>query len=151
MAGHSHSTNIKYRKDRQDSARSQLFLKIRKKLENILREEGKVSERALSLARENKFSKEKVYQIWEKISQEKGSVITLRSLYQALFGIVIYVEDVGKVDKEVVNQLKLKELPLPLLSNYFQLVYHLGIELKEKNGEYNNLEEYLLTTLPLEV
>ena len=63
MAGHSHSANIKHRKGRQDSARSQLFIKIRKKLENILREEGKISEKSLTLARENKFPKEKVYQI----------------------------------------------------------------------------------------
>ena len=64
MAGHSHSANIKYRKDRQDSARSQIFIKLRRKLENIVREEGKISEKSLSLARENKFPKEKVYQIY---------------------------------------------------------------------------------------
>jgi transcriptional/translational regulatory protein YebC/TACO1 len=63
MAGHSHSANIKYRKDRQDSARSQLFLKIRRKIENIIREEGEVNEKSLSIARENRFPKEKVYQI----------------------------------------------------------------------------------------
>ena len=63
MAGHSHSANIKYRKDRQDSARSQLFLKVRKKIENIIREEHEINEKSLSIARENKFPKEKVYQI----------------------------------------------------------------------------------------
>jgi hypothetical protein len=52
-----------------------------------------------------------------------------------------------KISKEVINQLNLKELPLTLLSRYFQLIYSLKIELKEEN---NNLEEYLLTTLPLE-
>ena len=46
MAGHSHSANIKYRKDRQDSARSQIFIKLRRKLENTLREEGKISEKS---------------------------------------------------------------------------------------------------------
>ena len=63
MAGHSHSANIKHRKDRQDSARSQLFLKVRKKIENIIREEHEVNEKSLSIARENGFTKEKVYQI----------------------------------------------------------------------------------------
>jgi len=63
MAGHSHSANIKHRKDRQDSARSQLFIKVRRKIENILREEHEVNEKSLSIARENKFPKEKVYQI----------------------------------------------------------------------------------------
>lgn len=150
MAGHSHSANIKYRKDRQDSARSQLFIKLRKKLENILREEGKVSEKSLNLARENKFPKERVYQIWEKISQEKSSTFTPRFLYQAPFRIVIYVENAAKVYKEVVNQLKLKELPLSLLPNYFQSIYSLEIELKEKGKKSNSLEEYLLAILPLE-
>src|SRR5438034_243558 len=50
MAGHSHSANIKHRKDRQDSARSQLFLKVRKKIENIIREEHEVNEKSLSLS-----------------------------------------------------------------------------------------------------
>lgn len=110
-----------------------------------------MSEKALSLARENKFPKERVYQIWEKISQEKNSVLVSRFLYQAPFGIVVYVEDTAKMDKEVVNQLKLKELPLSLLPNYFQSIYSLEIELKKKSGEYNNLEECLLAILPLEI
>jgi transcriptional/translational regulatory protein YebC/TACO1 len=63
MAGHSHSANIKYRKDRQDEVRSKLFLKLRKKIEIIIREEGGVNEKSLSIARENQFPKEKVYQI----------------------------------------------------------------------------------------
>ncbi|MCE8163614.1 MAG: hypothetical protein I3273_05620 [Candidatus Moeniiplasma glomeromycotorum] len=152
MAGHSHSANIKYRKDRQDSARSQLFVKLRRKLENIVREEGKISEKSLSLARENKFPKEKVYQIWEKIRQEiysakqKNASFSSRFLYQAQFGIVIYLEE-DKISQEVINQLNLKELPLALLSRHFQLIYSLKIELKKEN---NNLEEYLLTNLPLE-
>jgi len=63
MAGHSHSANIKYRKDRQDSARSKLFLKLRKKIENIIRKEREVNEKVLSMAQENNFPKEKVHQI----------------------------------------------------------------------------------------
>ena len=45
MAGHSHSANIKYRKDRQDSARATKFLKLRKKIEIILGEEGKITDK----------------------------------------------------------------------------------------------------------
>jgi transcriptional/translational regulatory protein YebC/TACO1 len=63
MAGHSHANNVKYRKDRQDQARSQLFLKLRKKIENIIHTEGRITEKVLALARTNQFPKEKVYQI----------------------------------------------------------------------------------------
>jgi len=63
MAGHSHSANIKHRKDRQDAARSQINLKLRKKIEAMIRQEGQIPEKALSLARESSFPKEKVYQI----------------------------------------------------------------------------------------
>ncbi|KLL02289.1 MAG: hypothetical protein MRERC_3c154 [Mycoplasmataceae bacterium RC_NB112A] len=168
MAGHSHSANIKWRKDRQDSARSQIFVRLRKKIENILREEGKLSEKPLTLARENKFPKEKVYQIWEKISQEiysankpglsvgeqthsakqKKLVSITPQLYQARFGIVIYLEANNKVPQEKIKQLSLKELPLVLFPRYFQLIHSLKIELKEKNS---SLEEILLTNLPLEI
>jgi len=72
MAGHSHSSNVKYRKDRQNEKLSKLRLQIRKKLELLIRQENKISEKALSIARENNFPKEKVYQIWEKIKKEMG-------------------------------------------------------------------------------
>lgn len=63
MSGHSHATNIKYRKGRQDQARSQLFLKLRKKIITIIQEEGQITEKVLTLARENQFPKGKIYQI----------------------------------------------------------------------------------------
>jgi transcriptional/translational regulatory protein YebC/TACO1 len=63
MAGHSHSANIKHRKGRQDKLRSQLFLKLRKKITNLIREEGKITNKVLNMARENQFPKEKVFQI----------------------------------------------------------------------------------------
>ncbi|CAI2162199.1 12439_t:CDS:2 [Funneliformis geosporum] len=125
MAGHSHSSNIKYRKDRQDNARSQLFLKLRKKIENIIREEHQVNEKSLSIARENKFPKEK-----------------------APYGILIYLENNKDITTDLTKKLNLKMLPLSLLSNYFQPLYSLKINLKESN---NNLEEYLLTYLPSEI
>ena len=148
MAGHSHSANIKHRKDRQDSARSQLFLKVRKKIENIIREEREVNEKALSIARENNFPKEKVDQIWEKIKNSGGGNHSTRAFYQAPFGILIYLEDSKDVNTDLVSQLRLKSLPLSLLTNYFQILYSLKINLKK---ESNDLEEYLLTYLPDEI
>lgn len=148
MAGHSHSANIKYRKDRQDSARSQLFLKLRKKIKNIIREEREVNEKSLSVARENKFPKEKVYQIWEKIKSSGGENYSTRAFYQAPFGILVYLEDSKNVNADSVSKLRLKSLPLSLLTNYFQVLYGLKINSK---GENDNLEEYLLTHLPSEI
>ena len=148
MAGHSHSANIKYRKDRQDSVRGQLFLKVRKKIENIIQSEHVISEKVLSIARENKFPKEKVYQIWEKFKENREKNSSTRVLYQAPFGILIYLDNSKNIDAELINKLRLKSLPLSSLSKYFQLSYSLKISLKEEN---NNLEEYLLTHLPSEV
>lgn len=143
MAGHSHSTNIKYRKGRQDSVRSQLFLKLRKKIEIIIREERKVNEKSLSIARENRFPKEKVYQIWEKFKKEKENSSFSRNFFQAPFGIFVYCE--GSISDNLANKLKLKKLPLALLPNYFQLFYSLKISLGENK---TGLFEYLITFLP---
>jgi len=145
MAGHSHSANIKYRKGRQDSARGQLFLKLRKKIENIIIEKGGVDEKALSIARENKFPKEKVYQIWEKIRAGREANSSFQKvLYKAPFGIWIYLEN-SNATAEIVKQLKLKKIPSTSLLSYFQPVY--SLKLQEKNG----LEEYLLAILSPEI
>jgi hypothetical protein len=145
MAGHSHSANIKYRKDRQDDARAKLFLKLRKKIENIIREERGVNEKSLSIARENQFPKEKVYQIWEKIKENKENSPS-RVFYQALFGVLIYLEgDISFDDSE--DKFKLKKLSLSSLPSYFQLFYSLKVNLRSDN----NLEEYLLAYLPNDI
>ena len=70
MAGHSHSANVKWRKDRQVQARSQKHQRVRREIEKLIEQEGKLSEKALVLAREKNFPKEKVYQIWEKSKQK---------------------------------------------------------------------------------
>ena len=71
MAGHSHSANIKHRKDRQDSNRSQLFLKLGKQIEQIIRaNDGVITEKVLTIAQKNKLSKEKVFQIQERVIKE---------------------------------------------------------------------------------
>src|SRR5205085_8907745 len=143
------SANIKHRKDRQDSARSQLFLKVRRKIENIIREEHEVNEKSLSIARENKFPKEKVYQIWDKIKSGAEKNHSERAFYQAPFDIFIYLEgDNTNIESES-QELKLKKMPLSSLPSYFQLFYSLKLELEEE--ENYNLEEYLLTYFPVEV
>lgn len=149
MAGHSHSANIKYRKDRQDQARSQLFLKLRKKIENIIRQEGKITSEVLSVARENSFPKEKIYQIFEKIKSDKEQNFSTRTLYQAPFGIFIYLERNLDNINNIIQELKLKKLPLSLLPNYFHLSYSLKLAPEQK--EKYNLEEYLLTHFPVEI
>ncbi|WNE40012.1 MAG: putative transcriptional regulatory protein [Mycoplasmataceae bacterium] len=145
MAGHSHSANIKHRKDRQDNVRSQLFLKLRKKIENILREEREINEKSLSIARESKFPKDKIYQIWEKIKNEGKEDNSSRAFYQASHGIFIYLEDNRNITSEIIKKLNLIQLPLSSLSNYFQLLQILKVKLKEKSS---NLEEYLLNNFP---
>lgn len=70
MAGHSHSANIKYRKDRQGAKKGVNFMKLAKKLEKMIKE-GSGLEKALSIAREANFPKEKVERIWEKHLTEK--------------------------------------------------------------------------------
>lgn len=145
MAGHSHSANVKYRKDRQDEAKSKLFLKLRKKIENIIREEGGVNEKSLSIARENQFPKEKIYQIWEKIKENKETSF-FRNFYQGSFGILFYLEGENSENiEELVEKFKLKKLPLSTFPNHFQLIYSLKISSKKVN---ENLEDYLLISLP---
>jgi transcriptional/translational regulatory protein YebC/TACO1 len=73
MSGHSAYKNKKHRKGRQDEMRSKLNLQVRRKLELLIRQEGKVSEQALSIAQKNNFPKEKVYQIEKQILGEKKS------------------------------------------------------------------------------
>ncbi|CAJ0836376.1 2081_t:CDS:2 [Entrophospora sp. SA101] len=51
---------------RQAQVRSQEHQRVRREIELLVQREGGVSEKALSLAREHSFPKEKVYQIWEK-------------------------------------------------------------------------------------
>jgi transcriptional/translational regulatory protein YebC/TACO1 len=145
MAGHSHSANVKYRKDRQDEVKSKLFLKLRKKIESVIKEEGEVNEKSLSIARENQFPKEKVYQIWEKIKENKETFFS-RNLYQGPFGILLYLEgDSNEEIEELAKSFKLKKLPLSSLYNYFQLIYSLKISPKRAS---ENLEKYLLISLP---
>lgn len=144
MAGHSHATNVKWRKDRQSQARGKLHQKIRRDIELLIREEGKLSEKALNIARQNNFPKEKVYQIWEKVKLDKKNGCS-QYFYQAPFGIWLCFENDGVPDK-LAARLKLKEMPLHLLFNYFQLIYILKLA-----GESSLLTECLLTDLPTEI
>lgn len=72
MAGHSHSANIKRRKNRQDNNRSQLFLKLGKQIEQIIRmNNGTITEKALTLAYKSGLSKKKVFQIQERVLKDQ--------------------------------------------------------------------------------
>jgi len=143
MAGHSHATNVKWRKDRQNQARGKLHQKVRRDIELFIREEGKLSEKVLNIARQNNFPKEKVYQIWEKIKLDKKNSCS-QYFYQASFGIWLCLEN--NVPDKLVTRLKLKKMPLHLLFSYFQTVYILKLV-----GESDLLTEFLLTDLPAEV
>jgi len=142
MAGHSHATNVKWRKDRQNQARGKLHQKTRRDIELLIREEGKLSEKALNIARQNNFPKEKVYQIWEKIKLGKKNDCS-QYFYQAPFGIWLCLEN--DVPDKLATHLKLKKMPLYLIFNYFQLIYVLKL-----GGESNLLTECLMTDLPAE-
>jgi len=72
----------------------------------------------------------------------------LRTLYQAPYGILIYLENIKGINDDLIKKLKLKSLPLSLLLNYFQMLYSLKVNLK---GNNNDLEEYLITYLPTNV
>jgi len=141
MAGHSHSTNIKYRKDRQDNERSKIFLKFSKKIENIIKLEGHVNEKILNDARKIQFPKEKIYQIYYRIkekSNEKNEPMLFQSNSKK---ILIYLID-NKANEILSNVMN--KIPSSLIFNYFKLVYSLIIELINKNS----LEDFLLN-LPI--
>lgn len=74
MSGHSHSSNIKYRKSRQDFSKSKALQKVRKEIEKLIRLESEISKKSLIIARKNKFSKSKLYQILENIKKEKNKI-----------------------------------------------------------------------------
>lgn len=128
MAGHSHSANVKWRKDRQVQARSQKHQRVRREIEKLIEQEGKLSEKALVLAREKNFPKEKVYQIWEKSKQKpaKKKESFLSQLYQAPFGIVIYCqgseENFAREFPLLSQELEWKEINKTNLFTYFRQV-----------------------------
>jgi transcriptional/translational regulatory protein YebC/TACO1 len=90
MAGHSHASNVKHKKDRNDRLKSETFLKLRKKIESILLlQKGEDYDKVFALARENNFPKEKVNAIIEKIrtKQNQNNVFS-RFLYKSSFDII---------------------------------------------------------------
>ena len=154
MAGHSHAANVKWRKDRQAQVRSQEHQRVRREIEIMIQREGRISEKALSLAREHSFPKEKVYQIWEKWKENKNKESeNFDKLYQAPFEIVLYCE--GKDEEktwETINylskELRLREIDKDNLLYHFRKVNLWELERKDQNIK---LEEYLLTVLSDEI
>ncbi|KLL03038.1 MAG: hypothetical protein MRERV_56c013 [Mycoplasmataceae bacterium RV_VA103A] len=148
MAGHSAAKNKKWRKDRQSELRSQEHQTARREIELLIRQKREIPKEAFVIAREHSFPKEKVYQIWEKLKNSAVESRSTRALFQAPFGILIYLEGGKNIPADLVKKLQLKSLVLVSLPNYFQPLYSLKINLK---GNGNNLEEYLLTYLPNEI
>lgn len=127
MAGHSHASNIKYKKDRNDKLKGENFLKLRKKLENIYLEEGNY-DKLVVIARENNFPKEKVNLIVKKIINSQNKIIFSRFLYKSNFNIVWYLE--GFFDQKNVlnlNQIsllfKLESLKAKSIFEHFECLY----------------------------
>lgn len=88
MAGHSHASNVKHKKDRNDKLKSSNFLKLRKKLENLYLEEANY-EKLASIARENNFPIEKVKAIIEKINNSQQTAVSFaRFLYKSNFQFI---------------------------------------------------------------
>jgi transcriptional/translational regulatory protein YebC/TACO1 len=88
MAGHSHASNVKHKKDRNDRLKSETFLKLRRKIETIIRKEGNY-EKVFALARENSFPKDKVNAIIEKINnKQEADRIFSQLLYSSKFDII---------------------------------------------------------------
>lgn len=149
MAGHSHSSNIKHRKDRQDSAKSQLFLKLRRKFEQILRKEGEVNEKSLSLARENKFPKEKLRRILEAIRKSGKVEFTLKKyLYKGENDLVIYFESLANFS-DLEKKFNLKRIPSSLFNLYFFKKYYLRVDFKRIFDD-GVIEDFFLSNFPEE-
>ncbi|HXN54531.1 MAG TPA: hypothetical protein VN854_01025 [Mycoplasmatales bacterium] len=68
MAKHSHFSNVKRKKNRNDKKKSNTFLKLRERIYLILKNEGELGQKkAFSLARDNNFSKRKIEIMIEKL------------------------------------------------------------------------------------
>ncbi|CAG8469259.1 8201_t:CDS:10, partial [Racocetra fulgida] len=128
-----------FRKNRQSELRSQEHQTARREIELLIRQKREIPKEAFVIAREHSFPKEK------NSTAESRST---QALFQAPFGILIYLEGGKNIPADLVKKLQLKSLTPVSLPNYFQPLYSLKINLK---GNDNNLEEYLLTYLPNEI
>lgn len=160
MAKHSHSANIKHKKDRNDSAKSSFFLKFRRQLEQIIRSNGGlVTEKTIALANKNKFPKEKVYQIQKRILQEKADSKSRSPsdsffFFEAPYGILLAWknesedEDEEKVLEDLISELRLKKLVGGLISAHFKLVHSLVVDKPLTSEERENLEALVFRLPP---
>ncbi len=146
MAGHSHANNIKHKKGRNDKLKSELFLKLRKKIEAAY---NNVSDRekVFSIAREYNFPKEKVNSIIEKFENSRHQDGTFREfLYRGKYEILVYLRGnlLGHQEgvlKESVKIFSLEKLHSKRSQDYFYPVYLLRVDVRE------NLEEVILSSL----
>jgi hypothetical protein len=135
MAGHSHASNVKYKKNRNNKLKGESFLKLRKKLENIYREEGDQN-KLIVIARENNFPKEKVNLIVKKIANLQDRIIFSRFLYKSDFNIIWCLE--GFFDQKSLSNLnqislffKLENLKAENIFEYFECLYLLRLKTNE--------------------
>ena len=150
MAGHSHASNVKHKKDRNDRLKSETFLKLRKKIEMIIRKEGNY-EKVFALARENSFPKEKVNAIIEKINnkQESDKVFS-QIIYNSDFDIVWclegFIEEEEK-DKvlEVAELIGFEKVNNKSVFEYFEHLYLIRLRTN------NNLENFIFSSLSSEI
>jgi hypothetical protein len=135
MAGHSHASNVKYKKNRNNKLKGESFLKLRKKLENIYREEGN-QDKLIVIARENNFPKEKVNLIVKKIASLQNKIIFSRFLYKSDFNIIWCLEDFfDQKSLSDLNQIslffKLENLKTESIFEYFECLYLLRLKTNE--------------------
>lgn len=152
MAGHSHSANIKHRKDRQDNARSRLFLKLRNQIEKMIKEAGCINEKILLLANKNKFPKEKVIHIYEEIKKKTKAELFDNDqffFFITSFDLLVCVNNKNnlnfeKTKKELGEKFDIKAFLTKAVSRYFSLKQILEFEVEEKKKDL--LEVALLET-----
>lgn len=150
MAGHSHASNVKHKKDRNDKLKSETFLKLRKKIEMIIRKEGNY-EKVFALARENSFPKEKVNSIIEKINSKQEEDKTFsQMIYSSKFDIVWCLEGfIGEEEKEKIAEVS-KLIGFEKINNksvfeYFEPLYLIRLKTN------NNLENLIFSSLSSEI
>lgn len=133
MAGHSHASNVKHKKDRNDRLKSETFLKLRKKIELIIINE-KNYDKVFALARENNFPKEKVNSIIEKIKNKKPEQNTFyKILYKSKFDIILCLEGFfGEEAIEKINEISeffnLEKITNKSWFDYFESLFSLRVK-----------------------
>ena len=134
MAGHSHASNIKHKKERKDLIRGKNFLELRKKIENIIKKESSY-EKAFSLARQNNFPKEKVKSIIAKMNNdlEDSDFFYFQNFYKhpcnAFFCLEGFIKKSNEKEIEKITQdFKLEKIKNENTFKYFNYLYFIRLK-----------------------